>query len=328
MNEPINIAFVFDDKFSDHFKVAIYSIAKNTKSNLAVYIVDCGISEENRNQIRKFTSEFKNISSIRFKVPERIEILENYIIPIHFSTAIFYRLAISKLFPKLERIIYLDCDIIAVGDIIELWKEDLGSRPFGAVEEDGNFFNTNTKLRKMEEINLPENKHYYNTGVLLIDTRKFEDNKIFERVIEFVKNTDLQLSCPEQDAMNLCLDDSEHMTLDPKYNFIPFASASEECFKKVKIHTIIHYAGVKPWQVNKNVVKFAKLCSLGIYHTSMLLKYWEYADYVDKKKFSNGNVFHALKFFYKCLFQPIERYMSKKYCHFIKSYFEKSKKSV
>ncbi|MDR1890704.1 MAG: glycosyltransferase family 8 protein [Puniceicoccales bacterium] len=327
MNETIDIAFVFDEKFADLFKVAAYSVAKNTKSDLAIHVVDCGITEGSKDQIRKFVSVFENVSSIEFRVPERVDVLENYAIPVHFSTAIFYRLAIHKLFPELKRIIYLDCDTIAVGDIAELWEEDLKGCPFGAVEEDGNFFNAKTKLRKMKEIHLPENKHYYNTGVLLIDTRKFEDNKIFERVIEFVKNTDLQLSCPEQDAMSLCLADNEHVSLSPKYNFIPLTLLSEECFKKVKKLTIIHYAGVKPWQTNKKVVKFAKLCGLRKYHTSMLLKYWEYADYVDRKKFSNGNIFHALKFLYKCIFQPIEQFISRKCCHFMKSHFGRQKKN-
>ncbi|MDR1457311.1 MAG: glycosyltransferase family 8 protein [Puniceicoccales bacterium] len=321
MDEAINIAFVFDDKFSDLFKVAVYSIAKNTKSNLAVHIIDCGICEENKDLIRKFISEFKNISSIKFKVPERIEILENYAIPAHFSTAIFYRLAIPKVFPELNRVIYLDCDTIAVGDIFELWNEDLKGRPFGAIEEDGNFFNEKTKLRRMKEINFPENRHYYNSGVLLVDSKQFEKSQVFERVIEFVKNTNLRLLSPEQDAMNLCLADDEHMALSPKYNFIPFASFSEACLKKVKSPRIIHYAGRKPWEMNKKVIRFAASCGMGKYHMSMMLKYWEYADYVDEKKFSSGNIFHTLKFLYKCLFQPIERFISRKCCHFQKFLF-------
>ncbi|MDR2776509.1 MAG: glycosyltransferase family 8 protein [Puniceicoccales bacterium] len=328
MTETIDIAFVFDDKFSDLFKVAMYSIAKNTKSNLAVHIVDCGIPEESKGLIRKFISEFKNISSTEFKIPKRIEALENYTIPAHFSTAIFYRLAIPKVFPELNRVIYLDCDTIAVGDISELWNEDLNGRPFGAVEEDGNFFNEKTKWRRMKEINFHEDKHYYNSGILLIDTKQFEKSQIFERVIEFVKNTDLRLLSPEQDAMNLCLADDEHMTLSPKYNFIPFASFSKECLKKVKNPTIMHYAGKKPWEMNKKVIRFAALCGMKKYHMAMMLKYWEYADYVDKKKFSNRNIFHTLKFLYKCFFQPIEQFISRKCCHSIKSLFEQQRKKV
>jgi lipopolysaccharide biosynthesis glycosyltransferase len=46
--ETINVAFVFDDEFSDLFRVAAYSIAQNTRAKLAIYVIDCGISEINR----------------------------------------------------------------------------------------------------------------------------------------------------------------------------------------------------------------------------------------------------------------------------------------
>ncbi|MDR1413847.1 MAG: hypothetical protein LBI56_02840 [Puniceicoccales bacterium] len=57
MSESTNIALVFDDKFSDLCKVAIHSIAKNTQSSLAICIVDCGIVENNRNQIAEFAAK-------------------------------------------------------------------------------------------------------------------------------------------------------------------------------------------------------------------------------------------------------------------------------
>jgi hypothetical protein len=62
---------------------------------------------------------------------------------------------------------------ITVGYKIELSNEDVKGCPFGAVEQDDNFFRSNTKLRKMKEIHLPGNKSYYNSGILLIDVPKF-----------------------------------------------------------------------------------------------------------------------------------------------------------
>jgi hypothetical protein len=59
----------------------------------------------------------------------------------------------------------VDCDIIAVSDIVEPWKKDSRDCLSGAVEEDGNFSRAKIKLRKMKQIHLPENKHYDNTRV-------------------------------------------------------------------------------------------------------------------------------------------------------------------
>ncbi|MDR2628414.1 MAG: glycosyltransferase family 8 protein [Puniceicoccales bacterium] len=309
MDETIDIAFVFDDKFSDLFKVTIYSIAKNTKSNLAVHIVDCGISEENKNLIRKFTSKFKNISSIEFKVPERIEVLENFPTGARFNSVVFYRLAIPKVFPELSRVIYLDCDTIAVGDISELWHEDLNGRPFGAVEEDGNFSDEKLRANKLAYLKFPEENRYYNSGVLLIDSKKFEESQIFERVIGQIKETKIFFPCPEQDAMNICLRNDEHLALSPKYNFMPFTPSSKKCFRKIKNPTIMHYAYIKPWKMNRTTVKLFHFLGFCRYSTSMLLKFWHYADRLGDISPSNKNPLSTLKFFYKRLFQPTERFL-------------------
>ncbi|MDR2603035.1 MAG: glycosyltransferase family 8 protein [Puniceicoccales bacterium] len=298
MGETIDIAFVFDDKFSDLFKVAIYSIAKNTKSSLAVHIIDCGISKENKGLIRKFMSDFKNISSIEFRLPERVEVLETYNIPVHFSTAIFYRLAIPKVFPELSRVIYLDCDTIAVGDIGELWNEDLKGRPFGAVEEVGNFIDPDAVWRKRMTLGLPMGRRYYNTGVLFFDCGKYQKSKIFERVVEFVKSTSISLMFPEQDAMNICLQNDEHLALSPKYNFMPFHTLSKRCLQVIKKPIVIHYAAVKVWKLNLNKILIRILYIFGMckYSLGMILCFWQYSDRVDGEKFSSRSIIPTIKF--------------------------------
>ena len=140
MDSVINICFVFDEKFVDLFKVSLLSVDKNTKSPLDIFIVDCGICEASKKSIVEFTKKLKNVRSVTFGTPERISEIEALAIPKYFSSAIFYRLAIPKIFPKLERVIYLDCDTITIGDIRELWEEDLHGRPIGIIEEEGNFF--------------------------------------------------------------------------------------------------------------------------------------------------------------------------------------------
>lgn len=118
MNDTINICFVFDEKFIDLFKVSILSIAQNTDSKLSVYIIACGISKDGKSSIVELTNRLKNIESVTFGIPARISEIENFKIPAYFSSSVFYRLAIPKTFPELQRAIYLDCDIIAIRDIL------------------------------------------------------------------------------------------------------------------------------------------------------------------------------------------------------------------
>lgn len=303
MKLPINLCFVFDERFADFFKVALLSIESNTSSSLAVYVVDCGISEKKRTELEQFASTLKNVVSLQFGLPERIDSIENYVIPSWFSTAVFYRLAIPKIFQKLERVIYLDCDIIADGDIAELWNEDLAGCPFGAVEEDGNFFNSKSKERYKERIGVPLSNKYFLSGMLLIDCKKFEQSKIFERVIKCIQTSNVVFSCPEQDAMNVCLNNDEHCPLSPKYNFCPFTPLAHKCLKIIQHPVIIHYSGMKPHSCNRKLISVLTKCHMFSYETNMFLKFWKYADKIDVRGYQNigcndtcgfyGNVFFS-----------------------------------
>jgi lipopolysaccharide biosynthesis glycosyltransferase len=287
--------------------VSSHSIALNTAANVEIYVVDCGISDRNREKILRLLKKYKNVALIKFATPERVDALEKLPIPQHFSSAVFYRLAIPKIFPELERVIYLDCDTLVDGDISALWNEDLNGRPFGAVEEDGNFFRNGTKLRMQKELGLSSGKNYYNAGVLLIGCAEFEKAKIFERVIYQVENTNVPLVCPEQDAMNICLENSEHVALSPRYNFIPFTPLGKSCYGKTASPIIIHYASTKPWEINRVLVKFLGRCGLFAFSTKILLKFWEYADGVGFVASKTNDLGNGVKFFYKRMFQPLER---------------------
>ncbi|MDR2737353.1 MAG: hypothetical protein LBB18_00210 [Puniceicoccales bacterium] len=313
MTETVDIAFALDDKFSDLCRVAIHSIAKNTKSNLAIHVVDCGISEANVDRIRQLEKAHENILSVNFGTPKRVEACEKKCIPDRFSSAIFYRLAIPKVFPGLRRVIYLDCDVIAVGDISELWTEDLRGRPFGAIEEDGTLFPSLPRRKMKNELGIPERNVYYNSGVLLIDCQRFEKSKIFERVINVVQRVQFFLKFPEQDAMNMCLKNDEHMPLSPKYNFIPCAPLAKLCLKKIRKPVIIQYASFKPWIFNRSLMRACNSLGLFKFSTSIFLKFWECADEVEFPVNAEKNICGTLNFFYKELLQPIERFFRWKF---------------
>jgi lipopolysaccharide biosynthesis glycosyltransferase len=304
------VAFVFDDKFSDLFTVAAHSAAKNTSADLAIYIVDCGISEKNLKNFSKLPEKCKNVKFMKFAIPERVDVIEKSHIPSHFSSAIFYRLAIPELFPELDRVIYLDCDVVVDGDIAELWNENLRGRPFGAVEEDGNFFKSKARIRHKERLGIPSENAYYGSGTLLIDCKKFVESRIFARVIECVKITKVQFSCPEQDAMNTCLKNDEHTALSPKYGFSPCAPLAKLCLKKIKKPVVIHYSCFKPWLTSKCIVKIFHFSGFFRNLTSNFLKFWDYAAEVGFFPKPKKCTFCTLKFFCKRILQPIERFVA------------------
>ncbi|MDR2737351.1 MAG: glycosyltransferase family 8 protein [Puniceicoccales bacterium] len=292
--KTVNVAFVFDDKFSDLFMVAAYSAAKNTQFDLAIYIVDCGISEKNRKRICEMLGGLTNVKSTQFGIPTRIDTFEKYPIQGRFSSAIFYRLAIPEIFPTLDRVIYLDCDVVVVGDIADMWNEDLRCRALGVVDER----NFHVPGKRKIAMGFTVLRCYFNSGVLLIDYKKFLASKIFERVLNLIHTTEFSLMYPEQDAMNLCLSCGEYAILSPKYNFIPFGSVSKSTIKAIKKPVIVHNADWKPSSFNRKVVKFLNaLLFFRDYRLRMVSEFWEYANAVCPKCWGRQPVLNTLIFF-------------------------------
>ncbi|MDR3273991.1 MAG: glycosyltransferase family 8 protein [Puniceicoccales bacterium] len=311
-NDVVNIVFCCDDKFSGQLQVAALSAVLNAFSSVAIYVIDCGISGKGKDALFSLKTKYVNVIDIVFREPTREKIFEKFPIPAHFSSAIFYRLAIPKTFPELKRAIYMDCDVFVSDDISLLWSVDLGDRAFGALNEETNFFSSGDIARRKAKIGLPPERVYMNSGVLLIDIKRFEREKIFERVLEFVSGRSEPLPCPEQDAMNLCLSPDEYVPLDPKFNFTPFAPRARRCLRKMRKPVIIHYSCNKPWSFNKNLVNKLYEFWLFRYGLWFIKEYWMYSDQIDGHAFSSNSTKQTWNFLYKQVFGKFEYFIAKK----------------
>ena len=159
----------------------------------------------------------------------------------HFSVVTYYRLFIASLFPQYDKILYLDCDLVVLGDISELYNTDLGNNILGAAPEQ--FVQSTGEFRLYAEKALGiDPDDYVNAGVLLIDLEQFRKNDIEKKFIKLITEYDFDLLDPDQAYLNyLCHD--KIFTLPNGWNKEPMPLKCEG--KK----NIVHYALYKkPWQ--------------------------------------------------------------------------------
>lgn len=312
MEEIINVAFCCDDKFADKMVVTMLSVAENTKNKVAFYVVNCGISNKNKDLANSLKLRYENIADIVFKEPVKSEVLENFKNVSQWPISVFYSLTIPMLFQKLTRIIYLDCDVIVCCDISELWAVDLHNKPIGIVEDEGTFNDAKffIELKRKHEIFLPKDRKYFYSGLLVIDAQKFFEHKIFERIIEFVSKRIKPLPCPEQDAMNSILTCDEIQALNPRFNFTPFTGLAKKIFKIINEKpAIVHYTLHKPWEFNVLTVNIVHMLFIDRYFTKFIKLYWKYSDKINKNGFSSKKFSGTLKYFYKKILYPIEYFI-------------------
>ncbi len=134
----------------------------------------------------------------------------------HWPLTAWARLFLAELLPETsERIVYMDIDTYVCEDLGPLFDEDLGDCVIGAVPE--KFYEADPALR-VRLGNPPGTYRYFNSGVLLIDIDKWRIRELCGRILCFAQRPDVELLCPDQDALNGALF-REIMPLHPRWNF-------------------------------------------------------------------------------------------------------------
>lgn len=133
----INICFSSDDNYAQHLGVAIASILKNSsaKDKYNFFIMDGKIGAGNKRKIAKL----KNIRDFNITYTEMDEShfvdcpITGYVDYITLPT--YYRFKIPSLFSDVDKILYMDCDMIVREDIASLFNTDITDYHVAAVPE-------------------------------------------------------------------------------------------------------------------------------------------------------------------------------------------------
>ncbi|MBQ3726918.1 MAG: hypothetical protein IJR52_02655 [Selenomonadaceae bacterium] len=154
------------------------------------------------------------------------------------SVGTAYRLFVANILPAdVDKIIYLDSDIIVNLDLKELWQVELGDKPFAAVPESSN--GTNTQGFALCREGYVRDEDYFNSGVLLINTKVFGDEKFLMSGMKFIGEHP-QFIHVDQDVVNY-LFSKDYLKLPAKFNFFTVRVRHLEEINYERV--IYHFAG-------------------------------------------------------------------------------------
>ena len=169
--ETINVLYASDDNFSAVLGTALYSLFEHNKnSEIQTYVISQQIEEENKERLKQVGIEFGRAVTI-IEQPDLEAIVGKSIDIQRYSLSMFSRLIADSLLPdEVERVLYLDCDTIIQGDILPLWNFDLHGNTVGAVDDMRTF-------RYCRNLGMKKTSHYINSGMLLMDMKKYRELK-------------------------------------------------------------------------------------------------------------------------------------------------------
>lgn len=131
------IACSCDNGYTVHCGTMLTSVLENNKNHeIEIYILTDFIDEENRRKFDVLSEQYcqeihiVDIDMNLFKDLPYMGDADNN------SLATYYRLLIPQVIPdSVEKILYLDCDIIVRDNLYELWSVDIGGFAFAAAED-------------------------------------------------------------------------------------------------------------------------------------------------------------------------------------------------
>jgi lipopolysaccharide biosynthesis glycosyltransferase len=246
----IHICFSCDNNYVQPLAVLIASILKNSinRDSYNFYVLDGGISEKNKDKIneikaiRDFNIHYISVNSKEFKDCP----ITDYAPYITITT--YYRFKIPSFFPKIDKMLYLDCDMVVNRNIRELFNTNIDDYYVAAVPE---VCNQHHKTR----LNIEGNSYYFNAGLLLINNKKWREDDVERKLFQYALNPEKEMIHQDQDILNIVLKNDktylpiawnlQHDAIDMEDSYIYH---QEERLSAIKEPYIIHYTNkFKPW---------------------------------------------------------------------------------
>ena len=241
----IHIAVAFDQNFIIPFYVLLTSIfLNNEKHSIVFHTIAEDLDESEKNRIINFVRQ--NNADIFFYSLDK-QIVQQFILAKdspHITAATYYRLYFPELIPPdIDYLLYLDTDIIVIGDLGKLYQTSLGSFPVGAVSD--------AKILKRPDLGVEIEGEYFNAGVLLINIKEWKLRGVTQKAVEFLITFPEKIILADQDALNAVLSNIWYK-LDKGYNItfydVPRRLKERQIELFLKDKAIIHYTTQnKPW---------------------------------------------------------------------------------
>ena len=254
MKGKIHIAVCLDKGYVMPTGVMMYSVCVNNQ-NVDIdfhVLIDDSVTENGRQELRDNINKFKG-KEIVFYLVNRKATLNYPLIKKHLTRAAYYRLFLSDMLPiTIEKVLYLDGDVIVRHSLQHLWNTDLSNYAVGTVMDvcDGD-------IKIYNRLRYPYQKGYFNSGVLLINLKYWRNNHIIKDFYEYLNHYSERIMQEDQDVMNVVLQDKK-LKLPVKYNLQTAFLSNDPCWdywkheSEVKMGiedpVIVHFTSKwKPW---------------------------------------------------------------------------------
>ncbi len=251
--DMIPIFLISDEKYAPYMCTTIVSILENTSRACSLFILDGGILPNTRQQIQETAQRYPHLQDIEF-IHVDIERFASFPNLMHFSLNTYFRYLIPELKPELQKVLYIDSDMIITADVGKLFDTDIQGKPLAAVpyrdeHPDLNHFVRAQKDKSIKQIlELPDTHLYFNAGLLVMDCDYFRQHGWVTRLFELTAEKAAIVKYPDQDILNLLTCCNYHV-LDDSWNAVIDIDRMYG-IQHAELPKVLHFTGgsdTRPW---------------------------------------------------------------------------------
>jgi len=247
----MNILVTLNSNYLSVLVVMLKSLAfSNKHRKFDVYVMNDSLTEDNIKYLKE--NVLKNINIIDLKVSDKE--LNKAPVTSRYPKEMYYRILAAYYLPKkVDRILYLDPDLVVINKIDKLYNMKLDNYYFAAASHIWGILQTFNRIR----LRMNSDDVYINSGVMLMNIKLLRREQNRNDVYDFIRKNKNKLMLPDQDVIS-GLYANKILPLDPYvYNmtekllnqtyFMPHIN--ERWISENSV--IIHYCGKnKPWKKN------------------------------------------------------------------------------
>lgn len=251
----MNLLLTLDENYLLPCKVMLDSFfASNPQEkDVTVYLLHSAIPGGKLAELDTFCAAF----GARL-IPVAVEptLFENAPTSKRYPKEMYYRLLSPLILPRqVERVLYLDPDMLIINPLRPLWEQNLGGNVFAAASHTG----LTEMANEINQRRLDTEHEYFNSGVMLIDLKAARDLVTAEDVFRCVSEHEKELILPDQDVFNMLYGKQTLPVEDVLWNYdvrnyakyLIRSSGSHDLNWVMDNTAVLHFCGKnKPWHAD------------------------------------------------------------------------------
>lgn len=304
------IIYSVNNDYIPYLYVCLKSLISHIKNEdmYSIYVLYTDVSELNKENIKKLQQKNVKIFFIDVNPFFNDEIKKSFVVNTIFTPETYYRFFLPKIFPDVDKALYMDADTLVLHDISSLFKLDIENY-YIAATNDYEIIRVFNSCGKVDEsfkdyfVNILkiDSEKYFQAGVMLVNLKKMRQDNITDELLSCLK----RIKKPryvDQDILNVvCQNNVKYIPIKWDYMWhipitdIEYKNHLPQKYIKMYLNTgcapwIVHFTGIKPTEyVN---MKYAK----------MFCKYLQnspYQSWLDNKLVANDKKQKSLIELYK-----------------------------